>query len=85
VQSALVEVQVPPPAGAPNVVDGDIHDDTIEPSVKARAPLKLVYVFVDLDESLLNGIHGVIFVLDDAHGHGESSTMILVEQRPKCR
>jgi hypothetical protein len=44
-----------------------------------------VYVFVDLDESILNGVGRVIFVLDDAHGHGKRPTMILVEERPKSR
>jgi len=45
--------------------------------------LKLVYILVDLDESLLNGVEGIIFVLDDAHGHGKRPSMILIEQRPK--
>jgi len=45
-----------------------------------------MYVLVDLDECLLNGIQGVIFVLDHAHGHGKRSTMILVEESSKsCR
>jgi hypothetical protein len=85
VKRALVEVQVLPPAGAPNVVDRSIHDDTIEPSLEARAPLKFVYVLVDLDESLLNGIQSIIFVFDDTHGHGKRATMILIEERPKSR
>jgi len=38
---------------------------------------------MDLDESLLNGVEGIIFVLDDAHGHGKRPSMILIEQRPK--
>jgi hypothetical protein len=38
---------------------------------------------MDLDESILNGIQRVIFVLDDAHGHSKRSTMILVVERSK--
>jgi hypothetical protein len=67
------------------VVDGNIHDNAIEPSVEARAPLELVYVLVDLDESVLDGIERVVFVFDDAHGHGKRSTVILVVERPKSR
>jgi hypothetical protein len=44
-----------------------------------------VYVLVNLDESILNGIERVIFVLDDTHGHGKRSAVILVEERPKSR
>ena len=80
---ALVEVQVLAPAAFSDVVDGNVHDDAIQPGVKAGAALELVDVLMHLDEGFLNGVESVVFVLEDAHGHRKGSTMIFVEERSK--
>ena len=63
-----------------HVVDREVHDDSVQPRVKARGALEVRDVLVHLDERVLHHVHGVGRPLDDANGHRVRATVIFLEE-----
>src|ERR1043165_6877044 len=63
------------------VVDGEVHDDPVQPGEEAGVAFKLVQVLVSLDESVLDHVQGVVLVTDHTKRQRVGAPVVPLEQR----
>jgi hypothetical protein len=71
------------PAVLADMVNGEVHDNAIEPGKKRRRSLKPVQVSMSLDESVLHHVHGVVLAAQDPVSKSIGTTLIPLEEHPE--
>src|SRR5262249_31861684 len=61
------------------MIDGDVHDDPVEPGVDAGRPLEAVEGAVRAKEGVLHDVEGGVAIVDHAEGERVGATAVALE------
>jgi hypothetical protein len=80
VPESVVELDVTMALGLAKMIDAEVGHDPIQPGVEARVALELPDVSVDLDETLLHHVEGVLLVAEESIGDRIDFALIALHQ-----